>query len=157
MKKLVLSFMLLVYGVIVFAQTQDDAAIAANAITEHSWKTTESSMPFVIANMENVIRNNGATENAAKALSAEVSKAFSRESITRILAENLRSELTVEELRELSAFVESSAGKKYLRINFETEATQKMLKPIMREACKAVNQQLGFFDRGSLHKICRDF
>jgi hypothetical protein len=65
--------------------------------------------------------------------------------------------MNTEEIKELSAFLQSAAGKKYLQLNKDLSTDPSFVAPMLRQACEASARQLNDYERGTIARACGQF
>lgn len=133
-----------------------DAFKIADILITATWKNTEENMlPALIQQLEKTSRDQGATDQAAKVLAIETRKALSKDSMAQAVAQYVASTMSIDEQKQTVAFLQSTAGAKYLDLSSGSENSLRFVLPMLKHACVAANAQLGFLDRGSLSKSCQ--
>lgn len=136
---------------------QDREAVSTRIVENWSaatWKSTEASMPTLLAGIEVQLRNGGATESAARALTDAIKAALTRDAFTQALAVALEKQMTPDELIQLEQFFQSPIGKKYLSYVASVSEKPVYLVPVLRKACDSAKSQLGLYEKGSIHGFC---
>jgi hypothetical protein len=134
-----------------------DAVKFTDLVIESSWKTVESVVPVLLAGVKTQLETGGATKEAAKVLTEELQKSFTKENFARGYSKQLAEKFGAEEISALSAFYSSSVGKKFLEFSSSDDQNQKVVQYILKATCDSVKQKLGFFDRGSINSTCGKF
>ena len=135
------------------AVTFDSVKIAETLIAAN-WVQLEGILPVIFTSLETDLKSGGATEKASKIFTDEIRKLMSREGVTRAYSQLIAAKLNADEQRETLTFMNSTAGQKYLALSKQS-ASEEFLLPMVKQACAGANPQLGFFDRGSLNRMCR--
>lgn len=135
------------------AVTFDSVKIAETLIAAN-WAQFEVVLPVMFTSLETDLKSGGATEKASKIFADEMRKLMSREGVTRAYSQLIAAKLNADEQRDTLTFLNSAAGLKYLALTKQSAAEEFIL-PMVKQACAGANPQLGFFDRGSLNRMCR--
>lgn len=136
---------------------QDSKAVATRIVeglSDATWRSTEAGMPTLLAGVEIQLRNAGATDAAARALTDELKTGLTKEAISQGLAAALEKQMTTDELLEVERFFQSAAGKKYLIFTANISDKPVHLVPVLRKACSSAKSRLSFFEQGSLNGFC---
>lgn len=160
MKKIrlaVLAFVLAGSGGVQSQTVSFDAVKLADVFISNSWEGIAPLLEAAVAKLEVDLRNQGATEKAAKVLSDSLAQSMNKDNMNRAMAEMISERLNPAEQRELMTFLQSSLGQKYLSLSKGGEANTRFLGSIFKQACESANAQLGFFDRGSINRACASY
>jgi hypothetical protein len=129
----------------------------ATILIEQNWKTVESSMGLMSAGLRDNLEKNGATKEAARVFMDDFGKGLNKDSFTKAYAEILNKEMNPQEIAQVYAFVNSPVGKKFYQLFSDDKQGIALLAPVIKSACESSSKKLGFFDRGSLNSLCRNF
>jgi len=133
--------------------TFESVKIAETALNT-TWPALESLLPVLLANLEKDLKSGGATETAAKIFTIEMKKAMNKDGVARAYAQTVAAKLNTQEQRDVFTFLTSNAGQKYLALSSQS-AGMEFIAPMVKQACAASSAQLGFFDRGSMNRVCQ--
>jgi len=132
-----------------------EAFTISETLVEMSWANVAPALELAIKVIETSLKEGGATDRAAKVLGASLSQGFSRDAMSRLMAESISESMSQDEQKEALAFVKTSAGRKLMTsMNSQNETMNKYLAKLVKTSCDRANKELGFFDRGSLNKLC---
>jgi hypothetical protein len=134
-----------------------EAVRIADALGESGWQSVEQALPVLISGLQNQLKTEGATEKASTVLSTEIRRSLTRDNVVRAIAQGLTDKFSEAELKELSAFLQSKLGRRYLQFIKDSASDQKYLAPILKQACDAATSQLDLFERGSINGTCGRF
>lgn len=127
----------------------------ADTILESGWSTVEQSLPLIISGIEAQLKANGVTERAARVFGEELRLSMSRDNLSKVYALAVTAKFTPEEIREVSTFLQSKSGLKYLSLSKDFAANPAFSQPIAKQACNAAAQRLDSgTDRSSLSSVC---
>jgi hypothetical protein len=126
----------------------------AETLVAANWAQLEPIFQVVFSTLETNIKSAGATENASKVFVSEMQKAINKEGVAKEYAKLIAAKFSAEEQRELFVFLNSGTGQKFLALSRQS-STDEFMAPMVKQACAGANSQLGFFDRGSLNRLCQ--
>nr|WP_315192456.1 hypothetical protein [uncultured Albidiferax sp.] len=127
----------------------------ADTIMESGWSAVEQSLPLMISGFEAQLKAGGVTERAARVFGEELRLSMSRDSMSKIYAIAVSAKLSPQEIREVSTFLQSKSGLKYLSLNNDFAANPAFIQPIAKQACNSAAQRLDSgTDKSSLSSIC---
>lgn len=149
---------ILSFAIVSFAaHAQDNRAVASRIVeglSDATWKSTEAGMPTFLAGLQVQLRNAGATDSAARALTDEIRSGLTRNAVNQAFAEALEKQMSRDELLELERFFQSATGGKYLSFLASTSEKPVHLVPILRKACDSAGLRLAPFEKGSINGFC---
>ena len=128
----------------------------AETLIENSWE--DSLAPVIevaMKQMEANLKEGGATDRAAKTFGSSMRQGFSREALSRLTAELITESMSQDEQKQALAFLKTSAGNKLMTsMNSQSATMNKFLAKLFKTSCDRADKDLGFFDRGSIKKLC---
>lgn len=128
----------------------------ADVLIEASWPTMVQMMPMVITGLTAQVRSRGKASPASEVFIEELHKAFlDRDTVARGLAVALAQQYSTQELLEITAFMQSPTGRKYLRFSTDARATTAFVAPVLKQACDLARPRLGAADQAELNSVCR--
>ncbi len=111
-------------------------------------------MPTVVAGIEAQLRATGTSEKFSKVFAAELGKAMNRESLTKAYAQVITNSMSVQDAKDITSFLQTSLGKKYLDLGQALSSNMNYVKPIFKEACLATIRQVGNIDKSMTTEQC---
>ena len=133
-----------------------EAFTIAETLIENSWE--EAAAPVIevaMKQMEANLKEGGATDRAAKTFGSSMRQGFSREALSRLTAELITESMSQDEQKQALAFLKTSAGKKLMTsMNSQSATMNKFVAKLFKTSCDRADKDLGFFDRGSIKKLC---
>lgn len=142
-----------------FAHAQSisfEAFKISDLLMSATWENTaQNLLPALMQKLESDLKADSATEKAAKVLTEEVRRAFSKDNFSQAFAQMIAGKLSIDEQRQTLAFLQSRAGGKYMEImGGQGKEIMQAILPLFKQACNAANSKLGIFERGSLNGAC---
>jgi hypothetical protein len=131
-----------------------EAVRLSEAFLEATWATQEQAKPIIISGLEAHLRQSGASDKVSTVFSRELAKALNRDNVGKAVAAFLSQALTVEETRDLSAFLQSSLGRKYLALSRDMSTNATYLGQLVKPACEATRLELSASERRSIEAVC---
>lgn len=126
----------------------------AEFVSSHSWPNVEQMLPAIVRQLENDLKEGGATGRAAATFASEFQRTLNKQAVARLLAKVVAREMTPEEQRTALAFVQTSAGAKLFAIGGSGRGVEAIALPLIRELCTSLKTQLSRADADSL-SACR--
>jgi hypothetical protein len=137
-------------------QASVESVRLADVLIEASWPTMNQMMPVVIAGLAAQIRAGGKATPASEVFIEELHKAFlDRDTVARGLAVALSQQYSTQELLEITAFMQSPTGRKYLQFSTDPRATTAFIAPVLKQACERARPRLGDAGRAELNPVCK--
>lgn len=128
----------------------------ADVLVEASWPTMVQMMPVIIGGLTAQVRASGKATPASEVFIEELRKAFmDRDAVARGLAVALAQQYSTQELLEISAFMQSPTGRKYLRFSSDPRATTAFIAPVLKQACDLARPRLSAAEQVELNSVCR--
>lgn len=139
----------------VHAETVSPESTAlAQILTSGSWSSVEYVMPIMVAELEADFKKLGTSDRAAAAFAGEFRKAMTRQAVEKIFAQEIALSMSRDEQKAALAFVQTSAGKKFMSIAELGLTAETAVDSLLDELCPLVRKsQLSPADLASLH-IC---
>lgn len=132
-----------------------EAFTIAETLIENSWEDSAPVIEVAMKQMEANLKEGGATDRAAKTFGSSMRQGFSREALSRLTAESITESMSQDEQKQALAFLKTSAGKKLMTsMNSQSATMNKFLAKLFKTSCDRADKDLGFFDRGSIKKLC---
>ena len=132
-----------------------DSVRLADTLMESSWSSLEPILPVVIAGIENTLKTNGFTEHASKVYGEELRRIMSKDNFSRAVAVTVTAKFSPEEIRDISVFLQSKVGLKYLSLNKELASNTEVLLPLVKQACRSTVERLkSAADQTSMRDTC---
>lgn len=123
-------------------------------LLDETWSVQEQTIPTVIAALEAQLRQGGASDRVTTVFPREVRKALTRENIGKATAVFFSQKLSIEETRDLTAFMQSTLGRKYLSLSREMAGNSGFIAQILKQACSNSARELDASDRRALEPVC---
>lgn len=128
----------------------------ADLLIEASWPTMNQMMPMVIAGFTAQVRASGKATPASEVFIEELRKAFlDRDTVARGFAVALSQQYSTQELLEITAFMQSPTGRKYLRFSTDPRATTAFIAPVLKQACDLARPRLSAAEQAELNAVCK--
>ena len=154
MKHFLASYLIFALSAVGAQPVSFDSVRLADAIMASNWSSVEQALPTLIAGLESQMRASGVSERASKVFGEELRQSMSQDNLSRVIATVVTAKFTPDETRELSAFLQSKVGQKYLSINKDFSANPAYFGPIIKQACNGAVQRLQTTDKSSMSSIC---
>lgn len=151
---------LIVVSLISFASPAFSQAVSyesvklADYFVQNTWESVQGSLPLMVAGVEHRLNGNGVSSEQSKAFANNLTKALSRDNFTKAIAQLLTKKLTPTEIVELTGFMQSNIGRKYLMINSEVAGDAKIFTPIFQQACDETKKGFESAARSNLDAFC---
>ena len=134
-----------------------EAVRLADIFVQSNWSAIDQSMPAISAMLEKQMTANGSSDDLPKIYTIKFRAAFSKENVGKIVAQLLTQKLTTGEIREVAAFMQTSAGKKYLGLSGELSKSTQLIVPIFQQACRDADLEVSSSDKRGLRLFCNQF
>ena len=132
-----------------------EAFTLAETVIDMNWDNSAPVLEMAIKQIETNLKESGATEHAAKTMTSSIRQGFTKDAFSRVTAESISDSMTQDEQKEALAFVKSAGGRKFLTsLNGQNESMNKFLVKLFKASCGYADKELGFFDRGSIKRVC---
>ena len=129
----------------------------ADIFVQSNWQAIDQSMPAISAMLEKQMTANGSSDDLPKLYAVKFRAALSRDNIAKVVAQLLTQKLTTQEITEVSAFMQTNAGKKYLGISSEFSKNTQLIVPIFQQACRDADLEVSAADKRGLRLFCNQF
>ncbi|MFM6991605.1 MAG: hypothetical protein ACKOWD_09980 [Rhodoferax sp.] len=130
----------------------------STTIVSATWESTEKIMPSIILQLESELKTGGMSEKSVKIFSDEFRREFNKDNFSKLFAEILSRKLSVDEQKQTLAFLQSSAGAKYMELlGGKGNELQQAVIPLIKRVCESAKTKLGISERGSLSATCGQF
>ena len=149
---------LLVTGCAYAQNVSYDAVKFAETWVNSSWEEgMGKAWPSISLQMETQFKENGVSDQATKIWMEEFRRSFTKENFSRALAPALTEKFSPDELKELSTFIGSNLGKKYLQLNSTLSTDPRFIALFLKQTCDATKSRLALNSRGNIDRVCGNF
>jgi hypothetical protein len=114
----------------------------ADLMVDSSWEQMREALSTGMESANQEAKANGVSYNAARVFTEEMGRSFTRENCAKAFAQMLAKNFSTVELKQLEAFLRSSAGQKYMSLSKSMESDPSFFEPITKQACDAASKRL---------------
>lgn len=141
------------------AQTTKELAYTlAELVVDETFKDVRPLIIGAFDNLEKTALASGKGDRSVSIFIEEMKNAFNRENFIRVIAEVWQREMTLQELQEAQAFLNSSTGRKFRNVS-NSMKDPRALAPIFQEACSRARSRIQAISGSTaeLDKACARF